>query len=46
MWIFLRFSFGMGFSIMGGDLGVGNDVLAINVFGGICNGMGRWFEFR
>ena len=42
VWKFLRFSFGMGFSILGGGLGIGDGVLAINVFGGICSCIGRW----
>ena len=36
----------MGFNIMGDGLGVGSDVLAINVLGGICNCMGRCSECR
>lgn len=46
IWKFLSSSFGMGFSIMGGGLGVGSDVLAISVFDEICSYMSRWYEFR
>ena len=33
VWKFLRFSLGMGFSILGGGMGICNVVLAINVLG-------------
>jgi hypothetical protein len=41
MWKFLRFAFGMGFSVLGGGSGLEDGILAINVLGGICSCMGR-----
>ena len=33
-----------GFSILGDGLGIGDGILAINVFDGIC--IDRWYELR
>lgn len=33
-----------GFRILGDGLGIGDGILAINVFGGIC--IGRWSKLR
>ena len=46
LFLFSRFSFGMGFSKHGGDSGIGHGVLAINVVGGICSCKSRWSELR
>lgn len=46
MWKFSRFSFGMGFNILGSGSGLDDGILAISVLGGICSCMGRWSELR
>ena len=46
VWKFSRFSFGMGFSILGGGSGLGGGIMAISVLGGICSCIGKWSELR
>jgi hypothetical protein len=46
VWKFSRFSFDVGFNIRRGGAGMDDDVLAINVFGGMCSCIGRCSKLR
>ena len=46
MWKFSKFSFDLGFNICRSDAGMDDDVLTIDVFGGMCSCIGRCSKLR